>query len=139
MPFLDYRLVEFVGTVAYDSLFSNGHTKRVLRDAFADLLPPLVARRRDKVGFHTPLGSWLRENREWLRAFMSTERVTAAGVLQPDTYAGALARVLAGDDGAALDVWRGAILHLWMDRFDVPGLGGNSRDRGTGRPSSQAA
>jgi asparagine synthase (glutamine-hydrolysing) len=139
MPFLDYRLVEFVGTIAYDALFSKGYTKRVLRDAFADLLPPLVAQRRDKVGFHTPLGSWLRENRQWLRAFMSTERVVDAGVLQPDIYASALTRVLAGDDGSALDVWRGAILHLWMDRFEVPGLAGNAEGRGIGRPSSRAA
>ena len=122
MPFLDYRLVEFTGTIAYDALFAKGHTKRILRDAFADLLPPLVAKRRDKVGFHTPLGVWLRENRDWLLTFMSSERIAAAGVLSAPAYHDAMRGILGGQDRFALDVWRGAILHLWMDRFDVPGI-----------------
>ena len=135
MPFLDYRLVEFTGTIAYEALFAQGHTKRILRDAFADLLPPLVAARRDKVGFHTPLGLWLRENRDWLRAFMSRERLAGMGVLAPMEYEAAMDRVLAGHDGSALDVWRGAILHLWMDRFGVPGIADAVR---LGSPSSQS-
>ena len=128
MPFLDYRLVEFVGGIAYDALFSSGHTKRILRDAFADILPPLVAQRRDKVGFHTPLGAWIRDNEAWVRAFMSRERLEEAGVLRPSAYQAAVERLMAGDERAALDVWRGAVLHLWLDRFAVPGMEESRRD-----------
>jgi hypothetical protein len=56
-------------------------------------------------------------------------------VLAPMEYEAAMDRVLAGHDGSALDVWRGAILHLWMDRFGVPGIADDVR---LGRPSSQS-
>src|SRR6185437_11543833 len=65
MPFLDHRLVELLFTVDYRALINRGTTKRVLRDAFADVLPPEVSGRRDKVGFHTPLATWLRHELPW--------------------------------------------------------------------------
>jgi asparagine synthase (glutamine-hydrolysing) len=119
MPFLDHRLVELLFTVEYDALFRDGVTKRVLRETFADLLPPLVRNRRDKVGFHTPLAEWLRADGAWILTFMTEDRLRHLGVLDVARYRQQLDRLLEGANGAALDVWRGLIFHLWADRFDV--------------------
>jgi hypothetical protein len=70
---------------------------------------------------------------------MSAERIVATGVLQTSAYTEALRRVMAGDDGAALDVWRGAILLLWMDRFGVSMDAAGIHVAGSGRPTFEAA
>ncbi len=60
MPFLDYRLVEFVGSLPYHHKISGATTKVLLRRAMQHALPPTVVDRGDKKGFPTPFGLWLR-------------------------------------------------------------------------------
>jgi asparagine synthase (glutamine-hydrolysing) len=60
VPFLDHRLVELCFSLPAHELIRGGETKSVLRRALGDLLPPNVRARRDKVGFVTPEGDWLR-------------------------------------------------------------------------------
>src|SRR5919202_752848 len=61
VPFLDYRLVELAFSLPGDELIRNGRSKDVVRRALADLLPPEVRERRDKLGFVTPERRWFRE------------------------------------------------------------------------------
>ncbi|MGI9077735.1 MAG: asparagine synthase (glutamine-hydrolyzing) [Gemmatimonadaceae bacterium] len=123
MPFLDYRLVELMFSVSYDALYHVGVSKRVLREAFADRLPDLVRLRRDKIGFYTPLASWLGGIKEWIMEVMEPERVRAAGILDPVRYSRRFKDFCRGDHSAELEVWRGFIFHLWVSRFDVAPLG----------------
>ena len=39
VPFLDHRLVEFVFSIADTDKFSNGETKKILRDSMRGILP----------------------------------------------------------------------------------------------------
>ena len=58
-PFLDRSLMEFAASLPAHHRVRGGTLKRVLRDAFADLLPePIV--RRQKMGFGVPLPVWFR-------------------------------------------------------------------------------
>lgn len=57
-PMLDYRLVEASLRVPERLLFRRGDHKPLLRDAVAPWLPALVADRKDKRGFPTPLQYW---------------------------------------------------------------------------------
>ena len=58
-PFLDHELVELVGRMPVDRKLRWGRSKAILKEAFADLLPGPIARRR-KMGFGAPLDRWLR-------------------------------------------------------------------------------
>ena len=58
VPLLDHPLVEFAATVPADVKFEGGCMKRLLKTAFADVLPPEIAGRRDKMGFPVPLKEW---------------------------------------------------------------------------------
>lgn len=129
MPFLDYRLVELMFSVEYDAIFKMGTTKRVLRESFADLLPPLVRDRRDKVGFHTPLAAWLRGSLPWIERVMTAERIEWVGVLNAERYRRRVEELRLGSEDAALEVWRGFIYHLWADRFEVAPARGDSPSR----------
>jgi asparagine synthase (glutamine-hydrolysing) len=58
-PILDYRVVEFAAALPVKLKYRFGHGKRLLREAFGDLLPREVFTRR-KMGFGVPLDSWFR-------------------------------------------------------------------------------
>ncbi len=122
MPFLDYRLVELMFGARYEALYSGGFTKRVLRESLSDLLPPLVRDRRDKVGFYTPLGDWMRANAEWVGGFMTRERIEHMALVDWAEFDRQWHALRRGAPSAALAVWRPLILHLWADRFDVTPL-----------------
>jgi len=66
-PFLDTALVEYVASLPDEFKLNGGTTKRILRDAFADLIPPAI-NRRPKTGFGVPLDAWFRgELRDYVR------------------------------------------------------------------------
>jgi asparagine synthase (glutamine-hydrolysing) len=66
-PLLDRALIEYVAKLPDDHKLDGRRTKAVLRDAFADLIPPEIDR-RPKMGFGVPLGTWFRGNlRDYVR------------------------------------------------------------------------
>ena len=58
-PFLDRELTELVAMLPDDFKLRGRRTKVILREAFADLLPPEIDR-RGKMGFGVPVGAWFR-------------------------------------------------------------------------------
>lgn len=121
MPFLDHRLVELLFAADYSALVNRGGTKRVLREAFSDVLPPLVRLRTDKVGFHTPLASWLRSEIAWVDSTLGDEQIRELGLVQARHARARVDDLRRGDDSSALAVWRVFVLHLWAQRFGVTG------------------
>lgn len=61
VPLLDYRLVEFAATVPFALKFDGRTSKRVMKHALRDLLPPELLRQR-KQGFSIPIHRWFRES-----------------------------------------------------------------------------
>ncbi|MGD0466148.1 MAG: asparagine synthase (glutamine-hydrolyzing) [Gammaproteobacteria bacterium] len=59
LPFLDYRLVEFIFSLPINKRFRNTKTKWILREAMKGLNTDSVLNRRDKIGFATPENDWL--------------------------------------------------------------------------------
>ena len=58
MPFLDYRLAEFLAKLPAAYKIHNGWTKYVARQAFAGKLPDSVVWRKDKMGWPIPEQNW---------------------------------------------------------------------------------
>jgi len=87
-PFLDRDLIEFAATVdpAHFMDIEQLMEKRLLRAAFGDLLPPVVAGTH-KYPFLSP--NWLSfaqttEGARLLREFLSPKRLRAAGLFRPE-------------------------------------------------------
>lgn len=59
MPFMDWRLVTFAMALPPEMKQSGGWTKRIAREAFVGLLPDEVRWSRKKVGFNSPMPSWM--------------------------------------------------------------------------------
>jgi asparagine synthase (glutamine-hydrolysing) len=58
MPYMDYRIVEFVFSLPEKSLVSGGYTKRILREAIRGLIPDGARLNKNKIGFNAPLVEW---------------------------------------------------------------------------------
>jgi len=58
VPLLDYTVVDFAFSLPVDYKISGGVTKRILKDAFKDVLPDEIFN-RPKHGFEVPLLRWM--------------------------------------------------------------------------------
>jgi asparagine synthase (glutamine-hydrolysing) len=67
MPFLDYRLVEYVFSLPNDDLINKKWTKYILRKSMDDILDKRVNWRKDKIGFNSPVAEMMKnELKEWV-------------------------------------------------------------------------
>jgi asparagine synthase (glutamine-hydrolysing) len=117
LPFLDYRLVEFVFSLPDHQLLAGATTKAILRRALAGRIPPTVLARQDKMGFETPADLWLRGR----YAAEVRRRLLAPGVLhewlEPAVLEAELDDYLAGRRAIGLQIWRWLALEAWARRF----------------------
>lgn len=78
-PYLDHRVIEFSLNLPDRCKIHQKTAKAILRETFADLLPPAIVARR-KQGFDLPLRRWLRgELRELVRDTLSSSAVARDG------------------------------------------------------------
>jgi asparagine synthase (glutamine-hydrolysing) len=118
VPFLDHRLVELCFSLPPQELFYRGETKSVLRRALGDLLPPSVRARRDKVGFVTPEGDWLRGQLGRLAAdVFASQRFRERGFVNAAAARRRLERHRKGELTAGMELWRALNLELWARAF----------------------
>ncbi|GAB4407442.1 MAG: asparagine synthase (glutamine-hydrolyzing) [Anaerolineae bacterium] len=61
VPFLDFRLIEFVAGLPLNLKLRDGWTKYVLRRGGQNKMPEQILTRRDKLGFATPEDDWFRQ------------------------------------------------------------------------------
>ncbi|MFN8229549.1 MAG: asparagine synthase (glutamine-hydrolyzing) [Bacteroidia bacterium] len=61
MPFMDYRLVQFMFSLPEESKLGGGYTKRIIRDAMKNILPDEIRTRTLKIGIGSPIVEWIKE------------------------------------------------------------------------------
>ena len=118
LPFLDYRLVEFLYGLEPELKIRNGWTKAVLREALDGVLPSEVCWRADKMGFVTPEDIWFRTSlREMTRDILSDSRTRARGYLNVEAALKEFEAHEAGRKNISFTIWRWLNLELWCRAF----------------------
>ncbi|MGE0825498.1 MAG: asparagine synthase (glutamine-hydrolyzing) [Candidatus Binatia bacterium] len=122
VPFLDYRLVEFVFALPGELKIKGGLTKAILRDALRNIVPEPVRLRTDKMGFVTPERLWLaNELHDWVQDIVHSARFRTRGYFQFRQIVKALDAHAAGKRDLPSPVWRWINLELWLRRMiEVP-------------------
>jgi asparagine synthase (glutamine-hydrolysing) len=119
-PFLDHVLAEFCAGVPEGLLFDGLVGKAILREAYADVLPPEILNRK-KMGFGVPVAQWMRGE---LRGFVEDLLVSDGGPLwvwlRRDTVQPLVQRFLEGDERCCSKVWNLLALAGWMAERVTP-------------------
>lgn len=120
VPFLDHRVVEFALALEAEHKLAGAETKKVLRQALADVLPPSVRDRRDKLGFATPEANWLKGPLRLLVVDGVAKTLEVCpGLLNAAGVRRMLDDFLKGRDALGPALWRIVNLGIWADRFRV--------------------
>jgi asparagine synthase (glutamine-hydrolysing) len=116
-PFLDYRLVEFAASLPVGMKFRRGRGKRILRDAFGDLLPAEIWN-RSKMGFGVPLDHWFRDElRELTHDLLLGETARNRGYFRPDVVARMVTDHESGAFNHCYRLWSLLVLELWLSQW----------------------
>jgi asparagine synthase (glutamine-hydrolysing) len=122
MPFLDYRLVQFCFSLPWQSKapHQNPTMKALLRDAFAQELPVEIRTRRDKIGFTSPIGDWLRGPwRPWLQDLLNSQSFRECDLIDQAAVRAMMDAVLAGTANHEFSerAWARLNPFLWQEHF----------------------
>jgi asparagine synthase (glutamine-hydrolysing) len=115
LPFLDYRIVEFLFSLPSGMKIRDGYRKRVLREAMKGILPEKVRLRVGKLGFTTPEREW---QRTILRPLIS-DAVRSESLKPFIDLKQAVSHLDHVEQNNVLDFapWRWVSLHLWLKAY----------------------
>ena len=116
-PFLDNHVLA-LSMAMPQSLKIRGRTQKwVLREAFADVLPPENAN-RIKRGFGMPVAVWLRGHMQaYVREILLDGRAASRGYFRPDAVATLINDHTSGTADHGQRIWALLVLELWHRQF----------------------
>ncbi|MGI9146228.1 MAG: asparagine synthase (glutamine-hydrolyzing) [Chloroflexota bacterium] len=118
VPFLDHRLVELAFALPDSFKRHAGWSKYGLRRALEGFLPTSVVWRRDKQGFPTPLGAWLRDGRAMAATDLLSDPHRKSRHLFPQAALDGFVREHRhGVADRSWQLWRALSTELWLDAF----------------------
>ena len=116
VPLLDHVVLEFAASLPPDFKVRGRETKRILKGAFASVLPPEVIQRK-KAGFPVPYEKWLRrELKEQIEAILLSDRAAAHGYFETREVR-RLLQANASDGKYSKEVFSLLVLELWHRQF----------------------
>ncbi|HEY4694595.1 MAG TPA: asparagine synthase (glutamine-hydrolyzing) [Candidatus Nanoarchaeia archaeon] len=117
VPFLDYRLVEFVFSLPNDQKIKDARTKAVLRNAMHGIIPEKVEGRLDKIGFTTPEDLWFRTVlKKMTLDILGSKSFKDRGFINPEKALEQFQN-LSSDVNKSSAIWRWVNLELWFRKF----------------------
>ncbi len=118
-PFLDYRIVDFAFSLPAEWKFGASFTKRIVSDAFADLLPERI-RTRPKHGFEVPVGKWMNSVllRQLQEEWFEPSFIQRQGVFSPAKVKQLLSMVEAGKAMQKQSLlWSLVVFQNWWKKY----------------------
>jgi asparagine synthase (glutamine-hydrolysing) len=115
-PFLDHRVVELAVSlpIRRKLRLRGGRSKVVLKQAFADLIPPSI-RTRPKMGFGVPIDRWFcGELKDELRAVLLDPVALNRGLFRPEAVAALIGEHVSRTRDHAYRLWGLLMLELWF-------------------------
>jgi len=113
IPFLDFRIVDFVFSLPAVYKFHNGFTKYLLRRVSQGLIPEDVRLKKIKLGFATPEEKWLSENRQNILNLFKDPDFRSSKFINRDK----VIKKLENKNSAVSGLWRFINLELWLKEF----------------------
>jgi len=114
LPFMDYRLVEFVFSLPGEFKIRDGSGKVLLKEAVRGLVPEFVLNNPYKLGFIVPIREWFRDRPdETMYPVLLSDRCRQRGLFDPKALERALRRHVSGRVDLSSQIFRWLTLELW--------------------------
>lgn len=123
VPFLDFNLLRYIFSLPDEAIIEAGWNKNILRKAVSDLLPEMIVKRRNKIGFTTPENEWfLRMKNMIYSIFLSESFANRPYFNQPEVLK-QFEYFIQGKNDDSMMFWRMLNVELWLrEFFDPPSL-----------------
>ena len=118
IPFLDFRLVEFIASLPASFKIQEGLSKFILRQAMKDAIPPTVFSRTDKIGFATAEEIWMKQHSHFFRELLRRTIEDSGGFIGPRALE-EFDLMIAGKSPFRHHHWRLICYGLWVQAFQV--------------------
>ncbi|MDZ4850286.1 MAG: asparagine synthase (glutamine-hydrolyzing) [Pirellulaceae bacterium] len=116
-PFLDYRMVEFAASLPVHLKYRWRKGKRLLEDAFGDMIPKEIWR-RPKMGFGIPLGTWFRGPlRKMTESLLLDSDARCHAYLRPEFLQTLMDNHFSNRSNEGYRLWNLLSLELWLRRW----------------------
>lgn len=119
VPFLDYEVVNFVFSLPGEYKINRQYRKRILQDAFRDVLPAKLYN-RPKKGFEVPLLKWFRNEMRSLITddLLSKEFIQSQGIFEYSTIEKLKQQLFSSNPGDAhARIWGLIVFQWWWKKI----------------------
>lgn len=118
IPFLDYRLVEYLFSLPASSKINQGKTKSLLRNSMKNLIPELIIKRTDKIGFATPESVWLRSKPfiDFTQDILNI-RTNDSDIFNSTALMNRYDDFIKNKNNESSDIWRIINFKLWLNKY----------------------
>ncbi len=118
VPFLDKEVTKYLFSLDDESIILNGWNKRIVRDALKDVLPKMVHRRRNKIGFTTPEVEWFCKLGPYFREIFASKKFASRPYFDQKTVLAEFDLFLQNKSKAdSMMFWRILNVELWLREF----------------------
>jgi len=117
VPFLDYSFVEYAFALRGMTKLKATGGKRILLEAFRDLLPPSI-RQRPKWGFEMPIGAWLRKELRFLiDDYLDEARIRNQGFFEYDVVKKLVTDHMKEREDTSWLLWNLIVFQHWYEKY----------------------
>lgn len=123
VPFLDHKLVDYVSSLPEEYKINSQLKKRILQDAFRDVLPAELYK-RPKHGFEIPLTDYLRVaiKEEKFLSLLSRDFIESQGIFKFDTIQVLIAQLNSkNSQDSHAKLWAILAFQWWYKKHDING------------------
>lgn len=121
VPFLDHELVNFAFQLPSEYKVSEQGRKRILKDAFRNVLPPELYT-RNKMGFEVPLLQWFKTDLKSMifDDLLSDKFILEQGIFNLKTINGLKDRLLSNNPGEVhAQIWALVVFQVWYKKYMI--------------------
>jgi asparagine synthase (glutamine-hydrolysing) len=123
VPFLDFELVNFIFSLPDSYKIRGGSRKRILRDAYREMLPQELYN-RPKKGFEVPLLKWFRREMKSLilEDLLADSFIKEQGIFDPAEIQRLTKRLFSSDPGDVhARIWALIVFQTWWKKYSGKG------------------
>jgi asparagine synthase (glutamine-hydrolysing) len=135
LPFMDYRLVEFIFTLPSDFKIKNGKGKYIHREAMQGIVPGYIINNPVKFGFDSPLAHLFeKDGEDDAKSILLSNKCINRGIFSKKALEEAFKEQKVGKRDHSRTLYRMLSVELWFREFiDCEGGSNNIRSKGTNK------